>query len=271
MYGARFKVGTMENYSYQRYEKKLQKISPPFSPAIPPFSPCLRCLRELWRWSRMLSWGSTNLRRGTAGATHILASGATFFGNLVGFVGKNAWEWNCKSFKWSTLMNHVEVCWFCAEVDIVALGESVLASLRCMAWFPCSLPKKDARPSLKFFEAKRCQVLRVSLVPFSWKPIPCRNPTLIFDDFGVQTPSLSPFWAFWAFWASFHQVNIHWSSSRFSQVWLSSYFPSYNPQLLAQLEDYLEIRKLQWLDEVTLLWQTWVLEINQQTYFNLYT
>jgi hypothetical protein len=42
-----------------------------------------------------------------------------------------------------------------------------------------------------------------------------------------------------------HQVNIHWSSSRFSQVWLDSYFPSYNPQLLAQLEDYLEIRKLQ--------------------------
>lgn len=28
-------------------------------------------------------------------------------------------------------------------------------------------------------------------------------------------------------------------------MWLDSYFPSYNPQLLAQLEDYLEIRKLQ--------------------------
>ena len=99
-------------------------------------------------------------------------------------------------------MNHVEVCWFFAEVDIVALGESVLASLRCMAWFPCSLPKKDARPSLKFFEAKDAKFLGF---PSSLllKAYPLPQPTLIFDDFWCSTPSLSAFWAFWAFWASF--------------------------------------------------------------------
>lgn len=82
-----------------------------------------------------------------------------------------------------------------------------------------------------------CQVLRV---PF-WKPTqfryPLPHPLWFLDDFWCSTPSFTR-------WTSV----IHF---RFSQVWLDSYFPSYKPQLLAQLEDYLEIRKLQWLDEVT--------------------
>ena len=86
MYGARFKVGTMENYSYQRYEKKLQNISP-FSPAIPPFSPCLRCLRGSGD-GRGCFLEEVPTCAGALPGPHTFWHQAQLFWKLVGFVGK---------------------------------------------------------------------------------------------------------------------------------------------------------------------------------------
>lgn len=66
-----------------------------------------------------------------------------------------------------------------------------------------------------------------------YQPAPghCRGHT----HFGIRSTLsrwVNPSSPLFGVWLDFH-------------VWLDSYFPSYNPQLLAQLEDYLEIRKLQ--------------------------
>lgn len=173
-------------------------------------------------------------------------------------------------------MNHVEVCWFCdLEWPECSVRRSTLSrwvnpsSPLFGVWLDFHAPcqKRMQGHHRSFLFCKRCQVQQGSLVPFSWKPIFCRNPPWFLMIFGVQLHLYR------------HSGHSGHPSPGEHPLVIQPILSGVAGQLLSQLQPTAlgAAGRLFGNPKTAVTWRgdfvvaTWVLEINQQTYFNLYT